>query len=72
LNYVNVPVEHFIYQGTLTNIDLGEVAPGGTVEKEVYVCFLVEGKFGLRASVRAAGIDPGLRGVGDISIIVKE
>lgn len=69
--------EYAIFDGWLAGIPLGHVNAGASLDKEVGMCFVAQGKFEFRASVQpvdggeAAEYD-GVQGSAEISIIVQD
>lgn len=66
------PAQHTIYQGVLTDIPLGRLAPGDSSETELPVAFLARGRFDILSEIRAlnAADVSGPVGRGDLRAIV--
>jgi len=68
------PVEHVLVEGMLTEISLGRLERGQSIEVETVICFLCLGHFEVAAAVRClddVGRDS-KAGVGRLKVVVAE
>jgi len=67
------PAQHTIYQGVLTDIPMGRLAPGESSETELPVAFLSRGRFDVLAEIRALNVSDGPSpiGRGDLRVAVE-
>ncbi|TFY64017.1 hypothetical protein EVJ58_g2901 [Rhodofomes roseus] len=67
------PAQHTIYQGVLTGIPMGRLAPGESYETELPVAFLSRGRFDVSAEIRALNVSDTTSpvGRGDLRAVVE-
>jgi len=65
------PLEHFHWEGSLTDIPVGRTETRESKEVEVPLCFVSEGPFEFVGEVRVLG-DPVRSGEGELKVLVQE
>ncbi|KAH9926207.1 TRAPP II complex [Fomitopsis serialis] len=67
------PAQHTIYQGVLTDIPMGRLAPGESYETELPVAFLSRGRFDVLTEIRALNVSDSSSpiGRGDLRAVVE-
>ncbi|KZT67733.1 hypothetical protein DAEQUDRAFT_792472 [Daedalea quercina L-15889] len=68
------PAQHTIYQGVLSDIPVGRLAPGDSYETELPVAFLSRGRFDILAEIRSLNVSESSNpvGRGDLRAVVDE
>jgi len=67
------PAEHTISEGVLTDIPIGRLESGESLEVETALCFLCFGRFDIRTEVRTLGMARGSRaGTGQLTAVVVD
>ena len=68
------PSEYILFDGSLTDVPLGRLAPGSHAKAELAVCFMACGRFILEGSVRLMGAPPDEArvGLGTLQVLVED
>jgi len=64
------PLEHFHWEGSLTDIPVGRTEPGESKEVDIPLCFVAKGQFEFVGEVRVLG-DSARSGEGELKVLVR-